>query len=88
MVHREGGRGRGGEEERVCARLLCHAHLHLAVNGLETGYSKDIHGEVLRSLQMYLVIGLVFKTRRGSGDISIFRESRDSQGYLISSDYC
>ena len=46
MVHCEGGRGEGGEEGRVCSRLLGHAHLYLQVNGLETGYCRDIHGEV------------------------------------------
>ena len=46
MVHCEGGREGGGEEGRLCSRLLCHSHLHLAVNGLETGYCRDIHGQV------------------------------------------
>ena len=46
MVHCEGGRSGGGEEVKVWSRLLCHAHLHLAVIGLETGYCRDIHGEV------------------------------------------
>ena len=43
MVHRE---VEEEEEERLCSRLLCHAHLHLAVRGMESGYSRDIHGEV------------------------------------------
>ena len=47
MVHCE---GEEEEEERLCSRLLCHAHLNLSVTGIETGYSRDIHGEVsLRS---------------------------------------
>ena len=41
MVHQEEGEG-------LCSRLKCHAHLHLSVNGMKTGHSKDIHGEVRR----------------------------------------
>lgn len=46
MVHCEGGRDGDGEERRLCSRLLCHAHLYLTVDGMETGYCRDIHGEV------------------------------------------
>ena len=52
MVHCEGGR-EGGEEGRVCSRLLCHTHLHLAVDGLKTGYCRDVHGEVRVQLMLH-----------------------------------
>ena len=33
-------------EELLRTHLLHHAHLSLHVEGLRTGYSKDVHGEV------------------------------------------
>ena len=63
MVHCEGGRGGSGEEGRLCSRILCHAHLHLAVNGMETGYCRDIQGEV----------GLMF-TPQGGREVERWRE--------------
>ena len=42
MVHSDGGEG----EEVLRTHLLHQAHLVLHVEGLATGYSKEIHGEV------------------------------------------
>ena len=42
MVHREGEE----EEGRLRSWLISNAHLSLSVNGLKTGYSREIHGEV------------------------------------------
>ena len=46
MVHCEGGDGSEGEEEVVRTHLLHRSHLTLHVEGLPTGYSKEVHGEV------------------------------------------
>ena len=46
MVHCEGEDKEDEEEGLLCSRLLCHAHLSLSVTGMESGYSRDIHGEV------------------------------------------
>ena len=45
MVHCEGGDGSEGEEV-VRTHLLHRSHLTLHVEGLPTGYSKEVHGEV------------------------------------------
>ncbi len=44
MVHCEGG---GGCDEETLGRHLTHtAHLSLHVDGLPSGYSRDVHGQV------------------------------------------
>ena len=45
MVHCEGGDGSEGEEV-VRTHLLHRSNLTLHVEGLLTGYSKEVHGEV------------------------------------------
>ena len=52
MVHREGveeeeGADEALEREELLYRHLLHrCHLSLHVEGLRTGYSRDVHGEV------------------------------------------
>ena len=50
MVHKEGGEEES-EEVRLWTHLMCHTHLSLAVCGMGTGHSKDVHGEVNVILQ-------------------------------------
>ena len=45
MVHKEGGE-EDSEEVKLWTHLMCHTHLSLAVCGMGTGHSKDVHGEV------------------------------------------
>ncbi len=48
MVHRE---EEGEESEDILYKQLLYlSHLHLSARGLTTGYSKEVHGEVIRSL--------------------------------------
>ena len=47
MVHCEGG---GGCDEETLGHHLAHkAHLSLHVEGLPSGYSRDVHGQVQSS---------------------------------------
>ena len=45
MVHSDGD-CEGGEEEELRTHLLHLCHLSLLVEGLKTGYSREVHGEV------------------------------------------
>ena len=45
MVHCEEGK-EGTPEDLLHKHLLHLCHLHLHAKGLDTGYCKDIHGEV------------------------------------------
>lgn len=46
MVHREAESGEVEEEELLRTHLLHRCDVSLSVEGLKTGYSREVHGEI------------------------------------------
>lgn len=55
MVHCDGADG--DEEEQLLRKHLLHVcHLSLHVEGLSTGYSKDVHGNVSKVVKLLVTL--------------------------------